>query len=224
MRPLAELISDDPAWPLVKQWIAASPHRVEVLPRSAPDAEATLSSLQVTTRSPMGAVAFETGGVIAFDGWIRILGGGCPEMTGSLVHWNSEEIDPPVTGALIVAYDAIGGFFALDGGALGPGRGGVYYFAPDTLSWEDLGRSYSQLLDLFFSSEIGGFYDDYCFEPWTQMARTMAPDEALFLFPPLWTKEGKAYADVKASPIAATSLWKSQHGFAQDLLAGPNPK
>jgi hypothetical protein len=37
MKSLQELLSDDPAWPLVREWIAAASNRVEVLPARDPD-------------------------------------------------------------------------------------------------------------------------------------------------------------------------------------------
>ena len=58
MKQLHELINlDEPAWPLVQQWLAEATNHVEVLP-PIDDAtrERALLETQVTTRSPMGAV------------------------------------------------------------------------------------------------------------------------------------------------------------------------
>ncbi len=75
MRSLDELIDlQDPGWPLVQEWIAKASNPVEVLPADRARAEATLVELQVTTRSPMGAIALETGGLLVDSGWLRILG------------------------------------------------------------------------------------------------------------------------------------------------------
>lgn len=129
---LEELIHrDDPAWPLVQEWIAKATRPVEVLPPSA-DAGASLVALQVTTRSPMGAIVLETGGILVDHGWIRILGSGHPRLPRSLPGWNAAcgpgtSDMPPF---LRVADDAIGGFFALNGGHFGPGGPNVWYFSP----------------------------------------------------------------------------------------------
>ena len=64
MKSLKDLLSDDPAWPLVREWIAAASNPVEVLAASDPDRSRALEELQVTTRSPMGAVVYETGGLL----------------------------------------------------------------------------------------------------------------------------------------------------------------
>src|SRR5579859_3285126 len=109
MRTLPELLSDDPAWPLVQSWIAESSRPVEVLPTDRARAEAVLLALQVTTRSPMGALALETGGLLVDGGWLRILGGGGARMDGDLARWNGLGDRPLVQrseGLLLVAHDA----------------------------------------------------------------------------------------------------------------------
>lgn len=51
---------------------------MEILPRDPAAAEAELVKTQVTTRSVMGAVVYETGGILIDRGWLRILGSGSP--------------------------------------------------------------------------------------------------------------------------------------------------
>ena len=116
MRPLGELIdSEDPALPLVRQWLAEAERPYELL--SPSDArEGVLFDLQVTTRSPMGAIAYETGGVLVDHGWLRILGAGNPKLPRNLAEWNRGRS----SGYLLVADDVVGGFFAINGGRLGP--------------------------------------------------------------------------------------------------------
>ena len=60
----------------MKQWIAKARNKVEVLPRDRVKASEALYYTQVTTRSPMGAIVYETGGILIDNGWIRILGSG----------------------------------------------------------------------------------------------------------------------------------------------------
>jgi hypothetical protein len=76
VRPLHELLSDDPAWPLIDSWINDAANDVRVVPTDRGRGEETLQALQVTTRSPLGAVALETGGLLVDHGWVRILGAG----------------------------------------------------------------------------------------------------------------------------------------------------
>ena len=78
MKTLAELIDrDEPGIDLVREWVADADVEVELLPPSDGRDEALLQT-QVTTRSPMGAIVYETGGVRIGGGWIRFLGSGHP--------------------------------------------------------------------------------------------------------------------------------------------------
>jgi hypothetical protein len=143
MRALHELINlDEPAYPLVREWAAAATRRVEFLPPSAARDDALIQT-QVSTRSPMGAVVYETGGIIIDGGWLRILGSGhAGRLTRTLRGWNVGRAE----GLYLIADDAVGGFFAINGGACGPDVKRTYYFAPDTLDWEPLDMGYSEFL------------------------------------------------------------------------------
>jgi hypothetical protein len=83
--------------------------------------ESALYALQVSSRSPMGAIALETGGLLIDHGWIRVLGGGSAELPRTIHEWN--DLKPGqaarrVPGAILVADDVIGGLFAVNGGGL----------------------------------------------------------------------------------------------------------
>lgn len=79
MKPLSELINlQEPAWPMVQEWLKGATNDYEVLPKEAEIAEQALHQLQVTTRSPMGSVVYETGGILIDGGWLRILGSVIP--------------------------------------------------------------------------------------------------------------------------------------------------
>src|SRR6478735_9010743 len=74
MRPVEELLNKtDPGWAVVEKWIKAAKNKVEILPADTTKAIDALHKTQVTTRSPMGAIIYMTGGLLVDDGWIRIL-------------------------------------------------------------------------------------------------------------------------------------------------------
>jgi hypothetical protein len=78
VKSLEELTNTDyPAIDLIRQWTTSAQNHVEILSPSA-NREAVLLDVQVTTHSTMGAVAYETGGVLVDDGWLRFLGSGHP--------------------------------------------------------------------------------------------------------------------------------------------------
>ncbi|RGE40256.1 DUF2625 domain-containing protein [Comamonas testosteroni] len=186
MRSLQELIStSDPAMPLVQQWVAESRRPVQVLPASS-QADEVLLGLQVTTRSPMGAIAHETGGILIDDGWLRILGSGHERLPRNLRDWNQGR----ASGFLLVADDALGGFFAINGGGLGDDPGSLYYLAPDTLEWEALEVGYSDFVQWALSERITDFYEYMRWASWQQDVQALAPDQGFGFYPFLWTKEG----------------------------------
>jgi len=78
-RPLKELINlEEPGWKIVQEWIDQAKNHVEVLPPSSPQREEALFETQVTSRSPLGAIVYDSGGLLIDHGWIRILGSGHP--------------------------------------------------------------------------------------------------------------------------------------------------
>jgi hypothetical protein len=75
-RPIEELINtQEPAFPLIQEWVAKAVRPVEVLSPSH-DRDEVLLRTQVTTRSPMGAIVYDTGGILIDWGWLRVLGSG----------------------------------------------------------------------------------------------------------------------------------------------------
>ena len=93
---------------------------------------------------------------------------------------------PP--GYLLVADDVLGGFFAINGGSLGPEMGSVFYFAPDTADWECLDYTYSEFILWCLQENIAGFYESLRWPGWEQEISTLGGDQAVFIFPFLFTK------------------------------------
>lgn len=89
MRPVDELINKaEPAWVFLKKWIDSAKNKVEVLAADPVNAKDALYKTQVTTRSPMGAVIYMTGGIFIDNGWIRVLGSGNARLNRTLPDWN----------------------------------------------------------------------------------------------------------------------------------------
>lgn len=175
----------DPALPLIEEWIARSPHRCEWLAPAA-DREAILLALGVSTRSVLGAMAYESGGLLIDDGWLRLLGSGHPRLQRNLRDWNQDRAQ----GAMLVADDAAGGYFAINGGSLGEDVGALYYWAPDTLRWEALEIGYSDFVEWALSERLGPFYQDLRWDGWQRELPALGADQCMRFYPFLWTAEG----------------------------------
>lgn len=186
MKSLEDLIeSRDPALPLIKKMLGAATLSYQLLPPST-ESGRVLSSLQITTRSTLGAIAYETGGLLIEHGWLRVLGSGHSQLPRNLVDWNNGRSD----AYLLVADDAAGGFFSINGGGLGDDVGAMYYWAPDTLRWEQLDMGYTDFLGWALSDRLATFYDGLRWDAWRSDLQELRADQCFSFFPFLWTREG----------------------------------
>lgn len=210
VRTIQELTTDTSGIDLVKEWSHNAKNKVECLPMNKTAGEQTLYNLKVTTRSPMGAIAFFTGGILIENGWLRILGSGSEKLTRSIVSWNKGKTytqfgEQPKF--LLVADDVLGGMFAINAGGLGTDMGKIYYFAPERLEWEPLDLTYSNFLKFCFNGDVNGFYKDFRWDNWEQDLQNIKSDQALFFMPFLWTKEGKDLNKVSKKPVPIEEIY-----------------
>jgi len=213
-RELDELIvTHDPAIDLVKQWVRDAEVPCELLP-PGPEREDALLYLQVTTHSTLGALAYDTGGLIIDHGWLRFLGSGHAKLPRTLHDWNSTRTD----GAFyLVGDDAAGGFFALNGGAFGDDLGSVYYWAPDNLEWESLNAGLTDILSAFVTSYLGDFYKSLRWSTWREDIQNLSGDRCFFFFPFLWTREGSLEGSDR-STVPISELWSLKVETVRQLL------
>ncbi|UTG67796.1 DUF2625 domain-containing protein [Neisseria subflava] len=208
MRSFDELIqTQDPAWPLIQEWLEEATNSVEVLPRTLEKVQEELFKTQVTIRSFMGAVVYETGGILIDDGWLRILGSGSTKLPRGLGSWNLSRTQSEPAGPApyyLFADDAAGGYFAINGGGLDGKVGNVFYLPPDTLEWEDCGKGYGDFLNWTLTGDLQLFYENLRWENWREEIRDLNGDSVYTFFPFLWTEEGSDINQVsrKRVPIA----------------------
>lgn len=210
-RSLAQLVNTaDPGWPVVAEMIAKAKNKVAVLPVDPKKGEQALLAIQVTTRSPMGAIAYASGGLLVDHGWVRVLGGGSARLPRDIGSWNFPNgLDQPLRlpGAMLVADDALGGFFAINGGALAGPPGNVFYLAPDTLEWEDLDRGYSDFLAFLFEGDLATFYEGQRWKDWAHEVETIRGDRAYSVYPFLWASEGGTVDRRSRKDVPVEELW-----------------
>jgi hypothetical protein len=213
------LISDDPTWPEVQKWIAEATNRVEILPANKETRLSALEETRVTTRSPMGAVIYETGGLLIDGGWIRILGSGHARLPRSLPAWNKQFFWKDSNASpqlLIVADDALGGSFALNGGKLAGDLHKIHYFAPDSLAWESTGLSYSAFLNWALAGDLETFYKDQRWPNWQRDVATLPGDQGYSIYPYLWAK-GPPLAERSKRAISIKELVEFQFDMQKQL-------
>lgn len=196
MRTLKELIDTEKSgWPILKEWITLAKNCVEILPvLNTQQAETALVNSQLSIRSLIGSIIYQTGGLLINNGLIRILGSGSHKMKRSFPEWNlgkTMELYGAVSPYLLIADDAFGGFYAINGGGLGNDAGNIYYNSPDCIDWLPMNMSYSQFLLFCFEADLNDFYQDLSWSGWEKDMKDLQSDYAYSFQPGLWTiKEG----------------------------------
>lgn len=228
MKTLEELLHPtENGMDLVREWLAQATRPVEILECQPQKADAELLGIQVTTRSPMGAIVHESAGLLIHHGFLRILGsGGHPRLDRGLYQWNlgkTLDSSPKPPPYLLIADDVIGGFFALNGGGLSPSSlGKIFYFAPDTLEWEDTGLGYSDFLYFAFCGDLEGFYKGRFWPGWEAEVSLLSGEQAYSFVPFLWTKEGQTdIAQNERKAIDIEEIWAFQQQMASQLNGTP---
>ncbi len=214
IRTLDELIDNkDSGWVMLKEWIEEAKNKVEVLDKDNSRADSTLYQLQVTTRSTMGAIVYETGGLFIDNGWIRVLGSGSDRLGRTITNWNlgkSYEKFGQVPEVLLIADDIMGGFFAINGGVFGKETfGKIYYFAPDNLEWECLNMGYTDFIKWLLNGDVNQFYEGYKWTDWEKDILKLNGDEVISFFPYLFTQYDD-YNKLSRKTIPIEESWNFQ--------------
>lgn len=216
---------DEDAWPDVLAMVKESKSPVEILSCDPDHGRETLLALQVTTRSPLGAIALRTSAIFIAGGWVRLLGAGGDRVGGGLREWNQslggDLLDPPLNRALVVAYDALGGFFALNGGHWDREVGEVFYLAPDTFEWAGLNVGYSGLLGMLLSTALNDFYASLRWPGWESEVARLGPDEAISVAPFLVFRGGGTIGERSRRAVPARELWAIHHEVRRQLADLP---
>jgi hypothetical protein len=211
-----ELVSEEDAISLIRGSIAGAPTDIAVLDSPQGTGQRALEALQVTTRSPLGAVAFHTGGILVDHGWLRILGSGAPRLPRAIDLWNGVAGSPRFAQGLLIADDALGGFFAW---FTEPRT--VHYLSPDTFEWEDLELGYSDWLSWCFTDRLAKFYDGFRWDGWVPEVEALDGGDALHVWPPLVAK-GPVLAHRSRRAVPVEELWHLTLDLQGQLRGIPN--
>ena len=192
MRTITELLDrQEPALPLLRGWMDNPAGNGGILlPPVDGVRTATLLRLQVTTRSMLGTLAYETGGVSVADGLVRLLGSGVER---SLLR-TAEIAGCPLGGRypdlIVVGDDALGGLFAINGGRFGAdGHGNVFHLAADETAWVPLGVGYTDFVAWCLTGDLHRLYGSLADLDAYKVRPRPAFDATYSFYPFLWTRE-----------------------------------
>lgn len=219
---LSELNDDDgPAWPRLQDLFAVARTSVEVIELPEPAiGERTLARLRVSDRTSLGAIARHCAGVIIDDGWLRVLGGGgagLPDL--AKVNDLTAPVEPAAPlSHLLIAFDVLGGSFAVNAGGLEADPHEICYFAPDSLTWLPLGVvGHAGFLAWALSGGLDETFEGLRWPGWQAEARAAEPDQAIAVYPPLWSNEGQDLGSTHRGLVPLTELLASHRESAAQL-------
>lgn len=174
----------DSAWAEIANLAENSKNKNVILPAKLKQAQAALSALPSAISPNLAAVVSHSGGITIDDEWIRILGSGHEQLKRSVPEWNKNK-----TGKnefLLVADDALGGFFALNYGKLGTDTGKIYYFSPKKTAFIPLNKDYKDFLEFCFNGDLTQFYAGMRWKSWRTDVKNLGTDNAYVFLPFLW--------------------------------------
>ena len=216
----------DPAWPLVKKWIDSAKNKVEVLPVDSAKAKETLHNAQVSTYATLGSVIYNTGGIMVDNGWIRILGSGSERLNRDVAGWNKgktiKEYGDKIP-YLLIADDAVGGFFAINYGGLGKDIKNVYYLEPNSLTWQPLGAGYGEFLVFCFDSDLSKFYKGLRWNSWNQFIGNLDGTKTYSFRPYLW-EEGTDIDKCTRKLVGIEEMYRFNIMKSKEINAGKGIK
>ncbi|QIL42520.1 DUF2625 domain-containing protein [Pedobacter sp. HDW13] len=222
-----ELINKkDPAWPLVKKWIDSAKNKVEILSVDSTKAKEVLYNTQISTYSTLGSVIYNSGGIMVDNGWIRILGSGSERLNRSVSDWNKGKTVKEYGDNmpyLLVADDAVGGFFAINYGGLGPDIKNVYYLEPNSLTWQPLGAGYGEFLVFCFDSDLSKFYKGLRWSSWNQFIGNLDGTKTYSFRPYLW-EEGTDIEKCTRKLVGIEEMYKFNIMKSKELKSAGEAK
>jgi hypothetical protein len=176
----------------------------------------TAENLSLSDRSYLGALASNTSGVLVDSGWLRLLGGSFGDQLPGL-----DEANADARGLLVVAFDVLGGVFALDGGALGTGDGAVHHFSVDTLRWENLELTHSAFVSAMLRGATTDFYGSLRWPGWEAEVQSLRPREGVSAYPFPFTAEGKDVAAASRRAVPFVELIGLHNDMVRQLDGQP---
>ncbi|WP_411821942.1 DUF2625 family protein [Leptospira sp. 'Mane'] len=194
-------------------------NHVLLYPKKNQDEDNTLEALGIDEESILGMTLKYTAGISVFHGWVRLFGGESSEFIDAISDWNdindSEQVF--IEDALLIGYDVLGGFFAINLGAFDDEDGMVYYFAPDTLLWESTELDYSDFFHWCLYGDIENYYGPYLWDTYQSDCKTLKANQAFLFDPPLSEmEEGEEIHQLTKKIVPLRDLWVEEELEEED--------
>jgi hypothetical protein len=217
MKTIEELTEPgNDSWLSIERMAEHAKNKVEILPSDSAKASVALLQSQFPTNTKLGSIIYYSGGILIDGGWIRILGSGSKKLPRSVPEWNAGKISAMRNEEmfyLLVADDVMGGLFAIKASSVAEieSVGQVFYYGPNSLSWQTTGLSYGGFISFCLNGNLKQFYEDFRWKGWQDEVPAIDCNSVISCYPLLWTREG---LQLKANrkQLAIQSQWNMYQG------------
>ena len=147
-----------------------------------------LSKMGVIQNSVLGQIVTNAYGIVV-DNLVRVYANGDEKESHNIYSYNRELEKSFGNKKLFVADDVFGGLYAMNNGAFEGDQGMIWYFAPDTLEWDNLGISYPEFITWISSSNFSDFYSTFI---WNDLQKDICDirfNQGVLIYPFLWSNE-----------------------------------
>lgn len=177
------------------------------------------TQLGISDSSTLGLIIDYTAGISINKGWLRLLGGEASENIESIASWNQigSDNNSVIDKAIMIGYDVIGGFFAINSGAFNSDLGVIHYYAPDRLTWESLDLNYNGFLNWCLNGDLEKFYESYYWDSYEKELLLVNAGQGFSLYPPLFTKEGKNINLTSKKIIPLKEIWLLNQSYQKQI-------
>lgn len=161
--------------------------------RSAGSAQDVLSRMGINGDSTLGQV-ISNAKEIYVNRYLRLCGSANIEKMNALVkkYYPGDKV--------VVATDVWGGIFAIGNGDFEGHPAGIWYYAPDSLDWEETELNYTEFIDFAAGDTVEHYYESWL---WQDCKKYFAgklggliggvnSDQAVLVYPFVWSKEFNA--------------------------------
>lgn len=171
-------------WNKIMDVLRAAQNHVRVY-ENRNDIGERLCAWNINEASVLGNILMNTNG-INVEGYIRIYGGGGEK---KFDKYNDKLKSLESGRKLYVADDIFGGLFAIGNGDFDGNAEQMWYFAPDTMEWEQMEFTYAGFINWCANADVLGYYKSWdCLET-REIRNTIEENQGVSIYPFLWTAE-----------------------------------
>ncbi len=177
----------DNTWNEIKEMLDKSKYEMIIFEGTIENGQRECRKLGIPKDSILASVVINCNGIY-IDNWIRILGQGNEKRNGVL-YYNTLVDDSCLTGMFIVANDVVGGIYAINISRFEIEKNMIWYFAPDTLEWENLSMKYLDFIIWAAQGNTSDFYESVRWDGWRRDCKKVELNTGYLIYPFLWAKE-----------------------------------